>query len=401
MMNDEPKVLVVYSSPKNEDRLRLDIEHKAVERVLKDLHVDSSLVYRMHATTIDDLSRVLIEREYEIVQFSGHGNENGFLFEGRSLVDNSMLVSAKEIAYLLHETSPHLKVAIFMSCFSADSISELVTAAPFVVTVTGSADDYAAIDFIAQFYDAYLRTGLVEKAFNIAQNFIALIKKASGLNVILSRRAIVNRENQVLYQAFPSGKDDSILIDLTEAETDIKSLNVSRDTFLGVLSRKIRVHKWIFSSPRQRVVLPLGSYFGLFSWEDANDVVVCHRILRIKPDIDESTCEAWASLIVAYNNHYMDQHRTQQETHSSLLKKSLDEYLKTYDVYFNTGNKAALLRNVIPEQFKLTKAAIFSNLEMAERKFHQDDLHSTIIYLETALSAIHDLLDQLTQILTV
>jgi hypothetical protein len=124
-MKDEPRILVFYSSPSNISRLRLDFEHRAVEQVLRDLHLDSSLVNRLHATTIDDLNRSLLEREYEIVQFSGHGNEEGFLLEDRNLANKSMFVSAKEIAYILHETSPHLKVAIFMSCYSTESIIEL------------------------------------------------------------------------------------------------------------------------------------------------------------------------------------------------------------------------------------------------------------------------------------
>src|SRR5574341_2448137 len=123
-MKDEPRILVFYSTPSNIPRLRLDIEHRAVEQVLRDLHVDSSLICRLHATTIDDLTRNLLERQYEIIQFSGHGNEEGFLLEDRNLAGKNMFVSAKEIAYILHETSPHLRVAIFMSCYSADSISE-------------------------------------------------------------------------------------------------------------------------------------------------------------------------------------------------------------------------------------------------------------------------------------
>jgi hypothetical protein len=156
MKKKEPRILVFYSTPSNIPRLRLDIEHRAVEQVLRDLHVDSSLVNRLHATTVDDLARSLMEREYEIVQFSGHGTKEGFILEDRNL-EKSMFVPAAQIAQILHETSPHLKVAIFLSCYSAESIPELAHAAPYLVTVTGSADDNAAIDFIAQFYSAYLR----------------------------------------------------------------------------------------------------------------------------------------------------------------------------------------------------------------------------------------------------
>lgn len=395
MTTKEPKILIFYSNPGNLPGLRLDKEYRAVDQVLR----DASLVKRLHATTVDDLSRALMEREYEIVQFSGHGVEEGIFLEDRNLQKN-MFVPAGQIARILHQTSPHLKAAIFMACYSADSIPELVDSAPYLVTVTGPADDETAIDFIAQFYNAYLHYGLIEKAFNIAQNYVALIQKDTVLNVSLSRRAIVNGKNQILFRVFPSGKDESVLIDLTEAEADIAALNISRGAFLGMLSRKIRIHRWIFNAPRQRAVLSLGPYFGLFSWEDANDVVFCNRILRIKSDIDERTCEAWASLIVAYNDHYMDRYRMIPETHITFLNNSLGEYRKTYESYFDTGDKAGLLRNATPEQFKVTKAIVSANLDQAENKFRQEDYDATIIYLETALSAIHDLVEDLTNILT-
>ena len=401
MIKSNSRILVLYSSPSKPSRLRLDIEHRAVEQVLRELHVNPSLVNRLHATTTEDLTNALLEENYEIVQFSGHGNQEGFLLEDLTLGEKGIFVSAKEIANILHEISPQLKVAIFLSCYSAESIPVLVKAAPFVITVHEAADDSAAIDFIAQFYNTYLRTGSIERAFNVADRYIKLIKKDSVLIPLLSRRALEKKsEDQILYQAFPSGKDDSILIDLTEAENDIKSLGVARDIFLGVLSRKIRVHRWIFSTPREKVVLPLGPYFGLFSWADANDVVTCHRIFKVKESIEEETCEAWASLIVVYNNHYADPYRNQQNVNNKFLEIALKEYKKAYDPFFNTGDNAKLLRKVSPIQFKLTKSAVSSNLDMADNKFHYEDYDSVVIYLETVLSAIHDLLDNLTTVLT-
>lgn len=35
----------------------------------------------IHASTIDDFARDLLEQEYRIVQFSGHGTEIGLAFE--------------------------------------------------------------------------------------------------------------------------------------------------------------------------------------------------------------------------------------------------------------------------------------------------------------------------------
>lgn len=400
MTTDAARILVFYSMPSNMDRLSLDEEERGIDQILRDLHLEPSVIKRLHATTIDDLTRTLMENEVEIVQFSGHGDSEGILLRDRYL-PKAMLIPAEQSAQILLETSPKLRAAIFMSCYSAESIPQLIDSAPYLITVMGSADDTAASEFVVKFFEAYLRFGSIERAFNIAQNFIVIIKKINDLNVILSRRALIKGESRILFRVFPSGKDDSILVDLTDAENDIASLNISRDAFLGLLTRKIRIHRWIFTASRQRVILPLGPYFGLFSWEDANDVVFCNRILRLKQEVDENTLAAWASLIVAYNDHFMDPHRIASEAPDAFIKKSLTEYQKTYETFFNTSNKAASLRNAAPEQFKASRAVISANLDMAETKFHQDDHKSVMIYLEHALSAMHNLIDELTNILTV
>lgn len=42
-------------------------------------------------------------------------------------------------------------------------------------------------------------------------------------------------------------------------------------------------------------LLSIGPYFGLFSWSGPDDVVPCHQIMQIRPELDEATCEVWAS----------------------------------------------------------------------------------------------------------
>jgi hypothetical protein len=400
MNTETPRILAFYSAPNNTAHIRLDKEHRAVEKILRDLHLEPTLIKRLHATTIDDLTQALMEREYEIVQFSGHGARDGIFLEDRTL-QKDMFIPADQVAKIVRETTPRLRAAIFLSCYSANAIDQLVDSAPYLITVTGAADDEASIDFITQFYHAYLRFESIEKAFNIAQNYVAIVRKVTDLHANLTRRALVKGENRILFQVFPSGKDDSILLDLTEAEADITSLNIPREAFLGLLSRKIRIHRWIFSSPRQRVVLPLGPYFGLFSWENANDVVVCNRILKIKPNVVPQACEAWASLIVCYNDHFMAPYRTNPELHIASLKKALDEYKKTYSDFFETGEKAKVIQAQAPEQFMVNKAVISANLEMAENKYHRKEYDAVMVYLETVLSTIHNLLDDLTNILTI
>jgi len=210
--------------------------------------------------------------------------------------------------------------------------------------------------------------------------------------------------SHVLFQVFPAGFGDSILIDLTEADHYIQSLSISRDSFLSLLTRKIRVHRWVFDTPRERAILSVGRYFGLFSWQNANDVVICHKVMQIRSDVDEATCDAWTSLTVSYNDLYADKYRTAikpfEQSMSGRLKKALERYYETFDLFFERDRIANIFRQIIPEQFKITKSVIGANIRMAAVKFHEEDFSSTVMYLETVLSSIHDLLDSLTAELT-
>jgi len=401
---DNARILIFYSLPGNLPRLGLGREERAIDDVLRDLHLDSSLIRRVHATSIEDLTRVLQEGEFEIIQFSGHGYKEGIFLEDRH-TGAKVPIPAEKIAQLLHDTSHNRKAVIFMACYSSESTPELLGAAPYLITIDGAADDESAISYIAQFYAAYLRTGSIERAYNMALNFLEPAGLAEGLLSILNRRALVKGENRVLYQAFPSGKSDSILIDLTEAEADIASLNISRDEFLSDLSRRIRVHRWIFKIPREKVVLSIGSYFGEFSWQDASDVVNCNRILKIRSEVSRQTREAWVSLVVIYNDHYVDAYRTTLEPQdpklANSLPKTLDEYFRIYRDFFDTGEKARLLFEVAPDLFNDTSALISANLSMADSKLHSEDYASVARYIEATLSAIHNFLENLTDLLSV
>ena len=94
-----PRVLVLYSNPGDSQRLRLDKEHRAIDAVLRELGLDSSVVLRRHAVSVEDFSAAIRSGEFEIIQFSGHGSEEGIVLERqptgkKELVDASRLTAA-------------------------------------------------------------------------------------------------------------------------------------------------------------------------------------------------------------------------------------------------------------------------------------------------------------------
>jgi hypothetical protein len=351
----------------------------------------------MHAVSVEDFVYAIRERTYEIVQFTGHGAEDAFYFED-SKSDYGCWLSAQQLAGVLGDAAPRLRAAIFMSCFSSTGLGALVGVAPYLITVTGQIEDEVAIHWSTSFYDYFLRHNSVEEAFRAAQLFVEARHPGHEPTTVLSRRAVATRSH-ALVQVFPSG-GDSILVDVSEAEDDISELGIPREKFLGILSRKIRVHKRVFETPRQQAILSVGPYFGVFSWQSANDAVICHRIIRIRPEIDETACRAWAALVLRYNDYYAARYRSSHDPNSPLmrgwLKDAIESYVRTRDLFLDRGPTADVLRSLTPEQFKVTKSIYGASLEMAEIKYYAEDHASTVMYLEAILSSIHDLVDDLT-----
>lgn len=394
------KILILYSNPADTLRLRLDKEHRAIDQVLVKRQLSADTVVRRHATTLADVTAALAELRLSVFQFSGHGEAAGVYFEGRH-GEGSELASAEQLAHLLSTSQPQLRVALFMSCYSADAIPALIPAAPYLITVFGAAEDETTIDFSQHFYDLYLDGGSIEKACFFAQLLVA-----QELRVVLHRRAITAAGTRALLEVFPHGNHygQSYLVDVSEAEEDIGRLDCPRETLLHLLSRKIRLHAAVFDSPREQAYLPVGKYVGVFSWTNSADFIKCHRFLQFKPGLEQDICDAWADLAVLYNDRAMHRYRLQHEPAAPYnvraLENALQGYLRDLNRISNADYYTHGMSAHFPDQWKLTKSVMAANLRMAEQKLAEEDLVATIVHLEGALSSLHDLLEALTTALT-
>jgi len=396
-MNNKPRVLIIYSNPPDSPRIRLDKEHRRITLALKHQGIDESLVQRLHATSIEDLVILLQSNTFEIIQFSGHG-DGQFIFLENTTHDLGVELSAENLAEIIKGISTKLRAAIFLSCYSADALPILAETAPYLISIFGPANDETSIEFIGKFYESFFHTDSIEQAFKNAN--LLLSAKNLKLKAVLSRRGEKDKENRILFQVIPQTGADSILIDLTKAKNDISKLGISLDDTITLLSRKIKIHRWIFESPTDQVVLSLGRYFGVFSWENAKDIVYCERIIRLNPEVEEKLCEVWAGLITRYNDHRVDKYRLAvnpaDPTLVRYLKQAIDDYYILSDTYFNNKDNSEILRNCVPEQYLVSKSLIVKYLEICDIKFHRDDFSATVEYLETILSALHDLISALT-----
>jgi hypothetical protein len=399
------KVLICYSNPLDTPRLRLDWEYRAIEMILQENGIDGSNVKRLHATTVEDIARALRDDKYTLVHFSGHGTEDGIILQSPTS-NASQLLTAANLAALLRARAGDLEGLVCMACFSAASIPVLVRAASYLITIQGDLPDDAAVEFVRVFYGSYFRSHSMRSAYELAS--FLLNTHDDSVSAVMSRRATYGKDEQTVYEVFGINSRpasvDSFCVDISAVEADLSGLAIQRDQFLTMLTRKIRVHSWIFEYPREDVLLQLGAYCGLFTWQNSADVIYCKRVMVIDPDADETLCEAWSGLIVSYNDHYMDAYRLHRLTGQTLTLEMLDDALYGYVAlahrYFDVGSYADAMRKAVPTEYKTSRSLFSAYLGVCQERVQRGDLAAAVTYLETMLSSLHDLIDAITRKVT-
>ena len=394
-----PKSLIVYSSPEPLDRLRLDEEHRTIEQVLAKHHLPPWVITRIHAATLLDFGLALRERDFEIVQFSCHGDEKGLYFEGDGPREVTPWTVLSET---LKGAAPSLCVVILNACYSAAAEQALHNAAPFLVLMNDAAEDKAAARFSQHFFDEYYHSGSVEQAFRQATWALESLRLADSLEPLLTRR---QRSGVSVVQACFSLRHDSLFINLAEAEQSISRLPITRHEFLALLTRKIRVHSWIYRIERERAVIPIGQFFGVFSWSNAKDVVICHEVLQLKADAIIEDCIGWTRLMVIYNDLRSERYRGISEPAAIENKAFLHDAIKNVkacdQLVLRAGDVAPAAQKLASRQYVVTLSTDRVQCDLAEACMERDDLPRVVIALETAISSIHDLVNELTAAVTI
>lgn len=387
-----PRILVLYSSPGALDRLRLDREHRRIDQAIQQTGSSPAEVLRRHAVTVLDVTRELRGHRYEIVHFSGHGSSDG-LYVDCPEGDAADLLTAAKLARIVADTQPNLAAIVLMSCYSAELHHHFASSAPYIVSVYGEADDDAAIEFVGLFYEEYLRSRSVIGAFTLAQNHvddkltIALFKKRQP------------QDDPHLLAIYPSRHRDPIFVDLSKAEPSIRRLEIPREKFLQTLSRKVRLHRWLFEGERERVVIPVGPYFAIFSWTNAYDLVFCHQVIRLRSQLAPDVHHVLADIIVSYNDlcllEYRRLLRPVDDATCSVLKIGINMLHRVFDRFFKEVENFQHLADMAPEFMQQIRATCWANLRKADEKFLERDYRAAVIFAETALSSFHDTVDEL------
>lgn len=145
-------VLAIFANPKGSNPLRLGNEDRVIrECVERSKYRDSINIDIHHAARIDDLARALLNEEYRIAQFSGHGTGKGLAFENE--IGEVFVVPEDALSELLSAYSPPLECVLLNACYS-DVHNQNLQGIPYTIVMDGPISDEGATEFSRGFYDA-------------------------------------------------------------------------------------------------------------------------------------------------------------------------------------------------------------------------------------------------------
>lgn len=159
------KILIVFANPIGTNQLRLDEEHRTINECIKrskerkNLHAKS-----VHASRINDFHRELIESDYNIVHFSGHGVSTGELaFE--DVNGEIKILHQDALIHLLNQFNT-IECVLLNACYTGKESSSKSMGVPFTIVMDGPISDKSALAFTRAFYDSIGAGRDYESAYN-------------------------------------------------------------------------------------------------------------------------------------------------------------------------------------------------------------------------------------------
>jgi hypothetical protein len=180
-------VLFIAANPSGTERLRLDREHRTIlEAVRLSRHRDQLEVEIRQAATVHDLRRELLDRSYDVVHVSSHGEREGLILEGESGEEIQIPQHALARLFSLY-AEPHgrLKCVVLNACWSVTTGTSTAMEVPVTIAMQGPVGDRAAIEFSRGFYDGLgAGLGFVE-AYEQGCSCVALAASGADFRSVL------------------------------------------------------------------------------------------------------------------------------------------------------------------------------------------------------------------------
>jgi hypothetical protein len=388
------RVLVLFSDPPGElaNRLRLDKEDKLINQLGKRYSIT---IDRLHASQIEDIHDVIASDNFDIIQFSGHGSPDGIYLDKGDFTSSGELVTPDRLESLLSIAENPPRLVIFLSCYSNSAVRTLSRVAPFVISAIGEVRDDACLEFIRCFYERHFSGHAISRAFDDAIRLLDS-KSLSTECFRFDRRFLVQQGQSRFIQSIPRGRENSIILNLDAVARVLEKFGMQEEEVCFLLARKLAIHYWIFSVPRDRCIIPIGRLlFGEFGWKNADDVVYCKRLMKLRPDVSAEHWRVWSKLLISYNDLASNEYRRLSNPADPSQRNLLRQAIRLFQHHVK--------RYLIPARVEIERLGFSSALvnfefvlahcDTAEDQFELERLPQVVQALEEALTNYHEIVD--------
>lgn len=177
-MPNVTRILAVFANPKGSSSLRLGEEDRTIRDCIRRAKQRDNLDLKvLHAARVQDLQLALLEDDYQIVHFSGHGTTDGRLVL-EDVAGNPKLVAQEALANLLRNF-PTVQCVLLNACYTVRANEPISLGVPCAIAMEDAISDVAAQYFTRGFYDAIGAGRDYQFAFRIGCNAITMEGEAS------------------------------------------------------------------------------------------------------------------------------------------------------------------------------------------------------------------------------
>lgn len=263
------KTLILLANPNNTLPLQLAQEEALIRAAsARFKHKGKIKLTFMEAATVHDLRQALLEDDFQIVHFSGHGTESGLILEDE--FGEPYRVPQAALASLLKEHQS-IECVILNACYSISQAELISCEGAHIIAMEERLDDKAALEFSRAFYDAVAAGKSYDFAYRQGVTNVGLMNLDALFPAVFlspdrsSRDAILINKAAGKESALSSSSNSTALSggslaetftsNISEGDSQTKDLSVKigvpplpdiflgRDEDLGILKERLGVVK--------------------------------------------------------------------------------------------------------------------------------------------------------------
>lgn len=328
------RILILSANPKNTSALDLEIEKREIRNVLKG---SKFYIETRGAVRAGDLQEYLLEIKPQIVHFCGHGNGT----DGIALVDNNgntYLLDTQALVDLfkIKVFQNTIECIVLNACYSevqANAISKHIN---YVVGMSRSILDDAAIIFATGFYRAIATGDSIKTAYDIGKNAIQLASKKER-EIRRKLVPILDAEGEIEQTpeySIPVLKQKSHLNEIKNIDIVTSFVKTSFQSFIGHSG----IVRAIAFSPDRKYLVSSSDDLTVRLWDIENNKIL--NLFKGHKNNIKSVCFS--------------------EDGKNIVSGSIDNTVKVWDI--RTGHCQRTINTSINPNTKLNKVLLNQNL---------------------------------------